>query len=289
MAINLDAIRKKLGELSGKNNKRDRQWKPEEGKEYTIRLISFQDTVDDNPFKDRYYYYNIGKNPGILSPYQFGKPDPIKELRSKLYEDGSDASKELAKKLAPKMRAFAPVIVRGEEDKGVRIWAFGKMVYQDLLNLMTNEDYGDITDIVEGRDIRVQCAKAPGKQYADTKFTPRVKTEPLSRDPSQVKQWLSSIPDVDGLSDLKSYEEIEKIVNDWINSGMGETETETTRGGPAQKQAEAQQSAKQNDKLASFEDEEFTAKPQKPAAKSKTKQKSAEDELDDAFNSLADM
>ena len=29
MAIDLEAIRRKLGELSGKNNKRDQQWKPD--------------------------------------------------------------------------------------------------------------------------------------------------------------------------------------------------------------------------------------------------------------------
>jgi hypothetical protein len=288
MAINLDAIRKKLGELSGKNNKRDRQWKPEEGKEYTIRLISFQNN-DGLPFKDRYYYYNIGKNPGILAPYQFGKSDPIKELRSKLYDEGSEASKELAKKLAPKMRTFAPVIVRGEEDKGVRIWAFGKIVYQDLLNLITNEDYGDITDLVEGRDIKVQLVKAQGKQFADTKFTPRVKTEPLSKDPNLVKQWVGSIPEVDGEADLKSYTEIEKIVNDWINSGMGDSDsspTETTRGGPAQKTVE---DTSNQQKLAAFSDDDdgFTTKAA-PKAQSKTKTKTAQQELDDAFADLSD-
>jgi len=291
MAINLDAIRKKLGELSGKNNKRDRQWKPEEGKEYTIRLISFPNN-DGLPFKDRYYYYNIGKNPGILAPYQFGKSDPIKELRGKLYDEGSEASKELAKKLAPKMRTFAPVIVRGEEDKGVRIWAFGKIVYQDLLNLITNEDYGDITDLVEGRDIKVQLVKAQGKQFADTKFTPRVKTEPLSKDPNLVKQWMAAIPDVDGESDLKSYDEIEKIVNDWINSGMGESDsassTETTRGGPAQKPAE---DTSNQQKLAAFSDDDdgFTTKTStKAQAQTKSKAKTAQQELDDAFADLAD-
>ena len=38
------------------------------------------------------------------------------------------------------------LLFRGEEDKGVQIWGFGKMVYQSLLNIMLDEDYGDITD-----------------------------------------------------------------------------------------------------------------------------------------------
>ena len=202
MAIDLEAIRRKLGELSGKNNKRDQQWKPEEGKEYTVRLLAFPNN-GGQPFIDRHYYYGIGNTPGILAPFQFGKPDPIKELRGKLYDEGSQASKDLAKTVAPKMRTFAPVIVRGEEDKGVRVWSFGKMVYQDILNLMLDEDYGDITDPLEGRDIRVSVTKMPGKQYADTKISPRAKVEPLSRDKTQAKKWRDSLPEVDTVANVK--------------------------------------------------------------------------------------
>ena len=125
MAIDLAAIRKKLNQLSGQNNKRNVMWRPEEGEETTIRLMSFPDN-EGQPFKELYFYYNIGNNPGLLAPHQFGKPDPIQELINKLRDEGSKESYELAKKLYPKMRCYAPVVVRGEEDKGVRLWAFGK-------------------------------------------------------------------------------------------------------------------------------------------------------------------
>ena len=57
------------------------------------------------------------------------------------------------------MRSYAAVVVRGEESEGVRLWAFGKQVYQNLLNVMLDPDYGDITDIKEGHDIKVMCSK----------------------------------------------------------------------------------------------------------------------------------
>ncbi len=57
--------------------------------------------------------------------------------------------------LDPKMRVFAPVIVRGEEEKGVRLWEFGKEIYMQLLGIAEDEDYGDFTDISEGRDFTV--------------------------------------------------------------------------------------------------------------------------------------
>ena len=154
MAIDFDAIRKKLNSLSGANSKRKIMWRPPEGETVTVRIIGFTDN-DGNPFKERWFYYNIGSNPGLLSPHQFGKPDPIQELITKLRDEGTKESYELCKKLYPKMRTYAPVIVRGEEDKGVQIWGFGKTVYQNIMGLMLDEDYGDITDPTTGRDIKV--------------------------------------------------------------------------------------------------------------------------------------
>jgi len=47
------------------------------------------------------------------------------------------------------MRTFAPVIVRGEESQGVKFWGFGKTVYQELLSIIADPDYGDITEIYQ--------------------------------------------------------------------------------------------------------------------------------------------
>ena len=218
MAIDFDAIRKKLDRLNGVNKNRSSMWKPTEGEEHTVRLLSFQDN-DGQPFKELWFYYNIGKERGLLTPNQFGNPDPIQELINTLREEGSKESYELCKKLYPKMRTYAPVIVRGEEDKGVQIWGFGKTVYQNLLGLMLDEDYGDITDPQDGRDVKVVCSKQPGKKWAMTEVRPRGKQSPLSSDASQAKEWLSNIPNLDDVYQSKTYDELSKIINDWLNDG----------------------------------------------------------------------
>ena len=233
MAIDLDAIRNKLNQLSGQNTKRNTNWRPQEGEEHNVRVLSFPDN-DGQPFKERWFYYNIGNNPGLLAPYQFGKPDPIQELITKLRDDGSKESYELAKKLYPKMRVYAPVVVRGEEDRGVRIWAFGKTVYQTLLNIMLDEDYGDITDPKTGRDVKVVCTKPPGRMWATTEVRPRGKQTQLCENTGTAKEWLNAIPDLEDMFTLKSYDELEKIVNDWLNGDSSEEETTssyTSRGG----------------------------------------------------------
>jgi len=232
MAIDFEAIRKKLNQLSGTNSRRNTMWRPDEGEEHTVRLLAFSDN-DGQPFKERWFYYNIGNNPGLLAPKQFGDPDPIQELINNLRDDSSKESYELAKKLYPKMRCYAPVIVRGEEDKGVRLWSFGKTVYQSLLNIMLDEDYGDITDPTDGRDVKVTCTKPPGRMWATTTVRPRGKATPLATDAKQVKDWLGNVPNLDEMYTCKTYDELQKTVNDWLNGSDesdGDSDTGTSRG-----------------------------------------------------------
>jgi len=228
MAIDFEAIKRKLERLSGNNSNRKSMWKPTEGEEHTVRLLSFPDN-DGQPFKELMFYYNIPGQRGLLAPSQFGKKDPIQELINKLRDEGTKESYEMAKKLYPKMRVYAAVVVRGEEDQGVQVWGFGKTVYQKLLGLMLDEDYGDITDPFEGRDIKVACNKNPGQQWAMTEVTPRGKSTTLSKDKKNAKEWITNIPDPGELFSLKSYDELSKIINDWLNGD--EEDTGTERGG----------------------------------------------------------
>lgn len=231
MAIDLDAIRNKLNQLSGGGGRRNSMWRPQEGEEHTVRILAFPDN-DGQPFQERWFYYNIGNNPGLLSPHQFGERDPVQELINKLRNDGSKESYELAKKLYPKMRAYAPVIVRGEEDKGVRIWSFGKTVYQSLLNIMLDEDYGDITDPKSGRDVKVICTKAPGRMWATTEVRPRGKNTPLCENSKTAKEWMTSVPDLSEMYTAKSYDELESIINAWLNGDSEDDDNNfgTSRG-----------------------------------------------------------
>lgn len=227
MAVDFEAIRAKLARLSGANINRNITWKPNEGEEYTVRLISFPDN-DGQPFKEIHWYYNIPGSRGIVAPFQFGKKDPVQELITRLRDEGSPEAYEMAKKLYPNMRTYAAVIVRGQEDEGVKIWSFGKTVYQKLLALMLDEDYGDITDPIEGRDVKVFCTKPPGKKYAMTDVTPRGKVTKLSSNSKQSQEWLSNIPNVEDLYTLKSYDEISVILDQWINGDEDENTSEGT-------------------------------------------------------------
>jgi hypothetical protein len=278
MAIDFDAIKAKLNRLSGANKNRNVKWKPEEGQEYTIRIIAFPDN-DGQPFKEVQWYFGIPNVRGFVAPSQFGKRDPVQELIAKLRDEGTKESYEMAKKLYPSMRTYAAVVVRGQESEGVKIWDFGKTVYQKLLTLMLDEDYGDITDPVSGRDIKVTNSKAPGKKYADTDVTPRGKVSKLSNDPKQAADWLASIPKVEDLYSVKSYDEISGILEAWINGDQETIDGEGTEHGTTAVKATA----------SSQDDDEDEAPPRKASATSTSgnKKKSADfGNLDDAFADL---
>lgn len=232
MAIDLDLIRKRMAQLNGSKKTSSVQlWKPGPG-EYKIRCLPWKNVTDGQPFVERWFYY-IGNNSGILTPKQFGKPDPIDDLIRKLYSSGKPADRELAKKLQPKMRAYTPVIVRGEEDKGVMVWSFGKIVYQRLLGFFIDEDCGDILDPLDGHDLKVTITQQPGKTFADTTVDFRAKTSKVHDDVKTMESWLESVPNIDDMYRLKSKEEIENVLNAWLSGGDTQTPDEGTARGAA--------------------------------------------------------
>jgi hypothetical protein len=232
MAIDLEAIKRRVAELSGvKKTSAVQMWKPTVG-EYKVRCLPWKNAAEGQPFMERWFYY-IGENAAILSPNQFGKPDPINDLIRKLYSSGKPDDRVLAKKLAPKMRCYAPVVVRGEEDKGVQVWSFGKIVYQRMLGFFLDEEVGDILDPNSGFDLKVTISKAPGKQFNDTMVDPARRPSKLHDDQKVMANWLEHVPNIDDMYRLKTTQEIEAVLNNWLSGGTTEevvSTPETTRG-----------------------------------------------------------
>jgi hypothetical protein len=218
MAIDLEKMRAKLSALQSGGEKRDSVfWRPEDG-EQTIRIVP---TADGDPFKEYWFHYNLGDNPGFLSPYRnFGIDDPLNSFVRGLFKEGTEDSIKVAKNLMARRRFFAPVLVRGEEDKGVRIWGFGKMAYQELLNLVLNPEYGDITDVETGTDIVLKYGKPAGASFPQTTLTPRRRTSPLCDDAlggsEKCAELLDSIPEFDGLFQRKTPDEIRGMLDEWL-------------------------------------------------------------------------
>ena len=284
MAIDLEAIKRRVAELSGvKRTSSVQLWKPTIG-EHKIRCLPWKNAPDGQPFTERWFYY-IGENAGILSPKPFGKPDPIDELVKKLYSSGKPDDRNLAKKLQAKMRCYTPVIVRGQEDKGVMVWAFGKIVYQRMLSFFLDDEVGDILSPTEGFDLKVTLSQSPGKQFMDTMVDPARRPSKLHEDPALLQKWTDSIPNIDDMYRPKTYQEIEGILSNWLNGGTGGPSVEEYQGGGAVRG----ESPKDNlDELASELKPATTAAVATPVTdkKPKAKEEKKSSTLDAAFEDL---
>ena len=126
MGIDMELMRQKLASLRGEGNKGENSvwFRPEEG-DTDIRIVP---TNDGDPLKEMFFHYNVGEHRGgIMCPKRnFGEQCPICEFASSLWREGVDKNDEestkLAKSLFVRTRYFSPVVVRGREDEGIKVY-----------------------------------------------------------------------------------------------------------------------------------------------------------------------
>ena len=223
--MDLSLIKKRLNQLQTTNNRTSSLWKPQPGKTQ-IRIVPYAFNKD-NPFIELFFHYNLN-NRSYLSPISFGRPDPIEEFAQKLKGSGSKEDYQLSRKLEAKMRTFAPVVVRGEEKQGVKFWGFGKTVYQELLSIIADPDYGDITDPVNGRDVVVEFITAEESGASFPKTNIRVKPNQTSiSDEPDVLELVKTQQDIKEIYQELAYDDLTDVLNEWLNPNEDSTETET--------------------------------------------------------------
>lgn len=191
-------------------------WKPENGKS-VIRIVPSK-YDKDNPFTELMLHFVKGMFRGpVLALTNFGKQDPIEEFRQQLQNLGGKENWSLSGKLQPRARYFVPVIVRGEEDKGVRLWGIGVSLYKALLSLAADDEIGDFTDVVNGTDMVVE--RTPGNPYPETSIRPKRNSSPLSEDSAQVEKWLNEQPEPIKCFKQYDYEFIKKGLGAYLTGG----------------------------------------------------------------------
>ena len=192
-------------------------WKPKAEGKYQIRFVPSK-INKDNPFQEIFMHYGVGKYP-IVALTNWGEDDPIVEFSKKLRKSSESENWRLAKQLDPKMRVFAPVIVRGEEDKGVRLFEFSKTIYMELLSIADDEDYGDFTDVAEGFDFVVNASKVQDRPGFALSLRPKPKQTPLSSDASQITTWLENQPILLEERYKYTYDKLKEELQTFISGG----------------------------------------------------------------------
>ena len=214
--MDLSVIKSRLSQLQSTNNRTSNLWKPSPGKTQ-IRVVPYKFNKD-NPFIELYFHYDMGDK-NYLSPISFGRPDPIEEFATKLKTSGNKEDYKLGRKIEAKMRTYAPVIVRGEENEGVKFWGFGKMVYQELLSVIADPDYGDITDPVNGRDIVVEfkTSEETGRAFPMTSIRVKPNQTPLTENADVMKTVKDTQKPITDIYSELEYDDLQKALEGWLS------------------------------------------------------------------------
>jgi hypothetical protein len=231
--MNLDAIKKKLESMQSKPSggggliNQTKKFKPSIGKQ-TIRVVPFKYNKE-YPFTEMKFYYGIGSKKVIASPLNWSEKDPIAEFAKQLRGTNDKENWRLAKKLDPKTRIFAPVIIRGQESEGVHMWEFGKEIYEAFLQMAADEEVGDFTDIMMGRDIKLVTVgpESTGTAYNKTLIQPSMKVSVLSEDDKELELWLDDQVNPKESYKMLPFDDIKAALQEWLTP-EGEEEDETT-------------------------------------------------------------
>jgi len=209
--------------------------RPPRGQEVSYRIVPYRHGPD--PFNELYFHYDIGPVKTILCGHTAGVDDkcPICDYAQFLLKgERNDKNYALFKRLRSRLRVYVPVIVRGQEEEGVRFWGIGKQTYTTIAQLFIDAEYGDISDPTKGRDIKV-LATAPTPQfiYGQVQIRPGANASALSPNALTAKQWITECPSV-----FEAFTKMpEADVQNALDSFIAEGDQPTTTDAPQTEEA----------------------------------------------------
>jgi hypothetical protein len=220
--MDLNLVKQKLAAAQNKGQQREKIdytkifWKPKPGKHQIRILPSKFDKAW--PIREVQFHYGFAKGP-ILSLTNWEEADPIVDFAKQLRKSSDKEDWQLANKISPKSRFFAAVVVRGEEHMGARLWEFGKLTHDQLLGIAADDDYGDFTDITDGRDFTVEAVEdtVAGRKGIKCTLRPKVKSTPISEDGTFVEKVLEEQPDILAINRKYTYDNLKDVLSKWLN------------------------------------------------------------------------
>lgn len=221
--MDLNLAKQKLAAAQNKGNQTREKidytkifFKPKPGK-YQVRILP--NKYDKAwPIREVQFHYGFAKGP-ILALTNWKEADPIADFAKQLRKSADKEDWQLAKKIEPKSRYFAAVVVRGEEHLGARLWEFGKLTNDQLVGIAADDDYGDFTDITDGRDFTIEATEdvIAGRKGIKCNLRVKPKTSPISEDAALVEKLLNEQPDILGINRKYTYDALKDILSKWLN------------------------------------------------------------------------
>jgi len=225
----VNSIKAKLDAMASQQKKASLLWKPTRGEESQVRIVPYMHGPD--PFNELYFHYELGEVRVALCPKATGSLDgecPICEfVESDLKGDKTEKGQNLLRQLRPKFRAYIPVLVRGQEEQGVRFWGIGKTTYQSIASLFLDPDYGDLSDPLKGRDLKVMATKpSPEDRFGRVNIRPAANSTKLHEDSNLGKKYIEECPPVFEAFTQYTYAELSTVLENFLKPSEAEAKEE---------------------------------------------------------------
>ena len=149
-----------------------------------------------------------------------GKPDPVSEMNNELWNSGSEANKEVARKQKRRLNYICNVLViqdpaHPENEGKVKLFKFGKRIFDKIKDTMQPEFPGEEPvnpfDFWKGANFKIKIRKVEGyRNYDKSEFDA---ISPLADDDAKIEAvWgqQHSLVDFTDARHFKTYEELKK-------------------------------------------------------------------------------
>ena len=164
-----------------------------------------------------------------------GKPDPVSELNNELWNSGSEANKEIARKQKRRLSYVSNVLIISDpsnpaNEGQVKLFKYGKKIFDKIKDVMQpqfqDEEPLNPFDFWKGADFKIKIRNVEGyRNYDKSEFD---KVRALSTDDDEIEAvWTKehSLSDFLDERHFKSYEELKRKLEQVLNA----TQTSVTR------------------------------------------------------------
>jgi hypothetical protein len=231
MTINIQEMQRKLNKLQnkGKDSTQSVFWKVPQG----VSEIRALPSEDGDPFKEYFFHYGVGSKTLMCPKRNFGEECAICDFATKLLKEGGDENVKAAKELFAKQRFSTTVLIRGDEKSGPKIWSYSKTIYEELLKISLDPDFGDITDRESGFDLKIEKSKVDGQKWDKITVKVKPKSSPMckSMTAEECEEVLTKTPDYSVLFVRNTSKEVAAALDEHLASPPDESSTGIEMGG----------------------------------------------------------
>lgn len=224
----------KLAAPSGNSNKDERLWQPtvdKAGNGYAVIRFLPAPPSEDMPFVRMWSHGFQGTGGWYIenSLSTIGKPDPVGEMNSKLWNSGIDSDKVTVRKQKRQLSFFSNIYVvkdpsNPESEGKVFLFKYGKKIF-DKINDVMNPQFPDEKpvnpfDLWTGANFNLKIRKIEGyRNYDKSEFS---SAGPLLEDDDAMEKiWQSEYPlaEIVDPKNFKSYSDLKNRLNKVLGEG----------------------------------------------------------------------